>query len=254
MINGGSDEINSTPSASASAAATRTVSAVADALRRGIALTSNAPERRHLERELAGLDRPDSSETRPTGLAPLVARTQTVVVLDEDMQRVVREQRLGYVASVCPDGTPNLSPKGTMAVWDAEHLVFAHLHSPQTVANIEAGNSIVEINVVDPIVRKGYRFKGPASVHRHGALYESGVRFFHARNGLERDRIQAIVLVRVELAIPLTSPAYDDGSSEEDVEQRSLRMYGLKRLSTRGCDAGSTVVDSEDDQTSSGEP
>lgn len=59
------------------------------------------------------------------------------------MQRVVDEQRLGYVATVCPDGTPNLSPKGTTAVWDSEHLVFAHLHSHQTVANIEITNSIV---------------------------------------------------------------------------------------------------------------
>ncbi len=82
------------------------------------------------------------------------------------MQRVVGEQRLGYVASVCPDGTPNLSPKGTTAVWDDRHLVFAHLHSRQTVANIEAGHPVVEVNVVDPILRKGYRFKGPAEVHR----------------------------------------------------------------------------------------
>ena len=34
------------------------------------------------------------------------------------MKRVVGEQRLGFVATVCPDGTPNLSPKGTTAVWD----------------------------------------------------------------------------------------------------------------------------------------
>jgi predicted pyridoxine 5'-phosphate oxidase superfamily flavin-nucleotide-binding protein len=151
------------------------------------------------------------------------------VVLDEDMQRVVREQRLGYVASVCPDGTPNLSPKGTTAVWDDEHLVFAHLHSHQTVANIEARNPVVEINVVDPILRKGYRFKGPATVHRDGPVYESGVRFYQDRSGLASHRIKAIVLIRVEHAAPLTSPAYDDGSTEHDVEERSLKMYGLKR-------------------------
>ena len=39
-------------------------------------------------------------------------------MLDDDMKRVVNEQRLAYVASVCPDGTPNLSPQGTSAVWD----------------------------------------------------------------------------------------------------------------------------------------
>ncbi|HEX6312580.1 MAG TPA: methyltransferase domain-containing protein [Acidimicrobiia bacterium] len=154
-------------------------------------------------------------------------------MLDEDMQRVVREQRLGYVASVCPDGTPNLSPKGTTAVWDDEHLVFAHLHSPQTVANIEAGNHVVEINVVDPIVRKGYRFKGPATVHRAGAVYESGLRFYEERSGLGAQRVEAIVLVRVEQAVPLISPAYDDGSTEADIEQRSLELYGLMRTHRR---------------------
>ena len=87
-----------------------------------------------------------------------------LTVLDDDMKRVVREQRLGYVASVCPDGTPNLSPKGTTAVWDDDHLVFLDIFSPGTVANIEAGNRAVEVNVVDPIRRKGYRFKGPATV------------------------------------------------------------------------------------------
>ena len=33
--------------------------------------------------------------------------------LTEEMKRVVLEQKLGFVATVCPDGTPNLSPKGT---------------------------------------------------------------------------------------------------------------------------------------------
>lgn len=145
------------------------------------------------------------------------------------MQRVVHEQRLGYVASVCPDGTPNLSPKGTMAVWDDEHLVFAHLHSPQTAANIEAGNPVVEINVVDPILRKGYRFKGPAAVHRDGPVYESGVRFYRDRSGLAPHRVEAIILVTVDHAAPLISPAYDGGSTEHDIEKRSLEMYGLTR-------------------------
>ena len=145
------------------------------------------------------------------------------------MKRVVEQQRLGYVASVCPDGTPNLSPKGTTAVWDDGHLVFAHLHSPQTVANIERANPVVEINVVDPIVRKGYRFKGTATVHREGPVYDAGLRFYRERSGLEPQRIAAIVIVRVDHAEAVTSPAYDDGSTEQDVEARSLTMYGLAR-------------------------
>jgi len=148
-------------------------------------------------------------------------------MMDDDMQRVVRSQRLGYVASVCPDGTPNLSPKGTTMVWDDQHLVFLDLHSPQTVANIERGNPVVEINVVDPIRRKGYRFKGPCTVVRSGPLYEDVVRFYEQESGIDRERINSVVMVDVEQASPLVSPAYDDGSTEDEIIQRSLDMYGL---------------------------
>lgn len=144
------------------------------------------------------------------------------------MKRVVDQQRLAYVASVCPDGSPNLSPKGTLAVWDDDHLVFAHIHSAQTVANIEAGHTVVEVNVVDPIRRKGYRFKGPATVHRHGPAFDAIVEFYR-RRGSRTDHIQAGVLITVEQAAPLLSPAYDDGTSEAEIEARSLQMYGLAR-------------------------
>ena len=33
-------------------------------------------------------------------------------LISADMKRAVEEQRLGFIATVCPDGTPNLSPKG----------------------------------------------------------------------------------------------------------------------------------------------
>lgn len=153
-------------------------------------------------------------------------------MLDEDMQRVVAEQRLGYVASVCPDGTPNLSPKGTVAVWDDSHLVFAHIHSHQTVANIEAGHAVVEVNVVDPIRRKGYRFKGPAEVHREGEVYRAGAEFFNRRSGLDERRLDAIVLIRVDRAVAVLSPSYDHGATEEEIEQRFLALYGLRREAT----------------------
>ena len=50
-------------------------------------------------------------------------------ILNDDMKRVVREQRMGFIATVCPDGSPNLSPKGTTSVWDDDHLLFADLAS-----------------------------------------------------------------------------------------------------------------------------
>jgi predicted pyridoxine 5'-phosphate oxidase superfamily flavin-nucleotide-binding protein len=137
--------------------------------------------------------------------------------LTADMQRVVMEQRLGFVATVTPDGEPNLSPKGTTIVLDDAHLMFADIASPGTVANL-AVNPHVEINVVDPVVRKGYRFKGTASVHPGGEMYDRGIDALHAHgSSLTRDRVRAIVVVAVTSADILISPAYDGGASEAEI-------------------------------------
>src|SRR3954467_851006 len=87
--------------------------------------------------------------------------------LSEDAQRVVEEQRLCFVATVNDDGTPNLSPKGTIAVLDDSHLAFCNIRSPGTIWHRRRRRAI-EINVVDPIGRKGYRFKGTATIIEQG--------------------------------------------------------------------------------------
>lgn len=144
--------------------------------------------------------------------------------LTEHMKKVVEEQALGFVATVCPDGTPNLSPKGTTSVWDNEHLVFLHLHSPGTVANL-VHNPGVEVNVVDPILRKGYRFKGVGRVLTQGEEFERKCRIFVRRRGTRRERVKAVVLMRVDSAAPLVSPVYDDGTPEREVVRRWMRRY-----------------------------
>lgn len=138
-------------------------------------------------------------------------------LISADMKRVVEEQRLGFVATVCPDGTPNLSPKGTTAVWDGDHLVFANIRSPGTLANLRH-NANVEINVVDPFVRKGYRFKGVASVLESGSLYDKVIAFYKERG--VGNAIREIVMVRVHRAQPIDSPAYDLGLTEAEVRAR----------------------------------
>ena len=149
-------------------------------------------------------------------------------ILTDEMRRVVAEQRLGFVATVCPDGTPNLSPKGTIRVWDDDHVMFANICSPGTVANLRR-NPAIEINVVDMALRKGYRFKGTATVVVDGPLYERmRETYLRGEHALEPElyrRIDGVVLVRVERAVPLVSPAYDGGASEADVSGPWLRYW-----------------------------
>lgn len=148
-----------------------------------------------------------------------------MAILTEPMKRLVRRQRLAFVATVCRDGTPNVSPKGTVSVWDDEHLVFADIRSPGTVANL-AHNAAVEINVVDWLSRKGFRFKGRAAVHASGSEFERGLAFYAAQGMSDApDRIRAIVLVTVERAAPLTSPGYLRGTSETEMRAQWRRYY-----------------------------
>ena len=88
-------------------------------------------------------------------------------MLTADMKRVVAEHPLGYVATAAADGTPNVSPKGTFFVVDDTTIAFAEIRSPVTLRNLQA-NPRIEVNFVDPFVRKGYRFAGTAKVLPRG--------------------------------------------------------------------------------------
>jgi predicted pyridoxine 5'-phosphate oxidase superfamily flavin-nucleotide-binding protein len=151
------------------------------------------------------------------------------------MKLLVEEQRLGFVATVCADGSPNLSPKGTTAIWDDDHLVFADICSPQTIANLRASPEI-EINVVDVFSRKGFRFKGRGEVASEGPRFKEALEFYRRRGTqLEidgRPRINAVVFVRVHTAKPLISPAYDLGETEAEITGR-MKKYFDELLSRR---------------------
>ena len=137
-------------------------------------------------------------------------------MLTVDMQRLVSEQPLGYVATVSPDGTPNLSPKGTFAVIDDHTLAFADIRSPQTIRNLKA-NPRLEVNFVDPFVRKGFRVSGMARLVQRG---EEGFDSLLERiRSSFAPRVRTVVVITVRKATPLTSPSYDDGRTEAELRK-----------------------------------
>lgn len=157
-------------------------------------------------------------------------------MLTEEMKQFVRKQRLGYVATVCQDGTPNLSPKGTTTIWK-DKLIFADIHSPGTVENLRH-NPALEINVVDPFIRKGYRFKGTGKVITQGREFEDII-VFYAQQGVKdaAKRIRSVVFVEIERVLPVLSPSYDLGTSEADIRETWTRYYsGIGLAGSRTCD------------------
>ena len=147
---------------------------------------------------------------------------------------MVREQKLVFIATVCPDGTANLSPKGTPTVWDGDHLVFADIRSPQSLQNIQH-NPSVEMSVVDPLVRKGYRFKGQGIVHRSGRVSarvpdvaRNGAHARYPGRGADSRGARA----------PVFSPAYAHGDTEAHGKERCWgywrRLWGEAEGRQRG--------------------
>ena len=84
-------------------------------------------------------------------------------MLTADMKRIIEEQRLGFVATVTADGTPTSRRKATFVVLDDATIGFGDIRSPGTLRNLRS-KPAVEVNFVDPFVRKGYRFVGTAAV------------------------------------------------------------------------------------------
>jgi uncharacterized protein len=137
-------------------------------------------------------------------------------MLTPDMKRIIEEQLLGFVATAAADGTPNVSPKATFFVVDGQTIAFGEIRSPGTIRNLRT-NPRIEINFVDPFVRKGYRFAGTADVAERGT--DAFDTLLGQYRGTLGPRFRAIVAITVTRAHPLTSPVYDDGAEEADVRR-----------------------------------
>ena len=136
--------------------------------------------------------------------------------IPEEVKKFLNSQKLGYVATISDDNTPNLSPKGTIIPWN-DQLAFADIRSPNTMKNLEK-NSNLEINVVDPISRKGFRFKGTGQIIKEGTTYEDILEHYR-QNGV-KSPIGGIVLVDVVEYSEVISPLYDLGVTEDEMKEK----------------------------------
>ena len=141
---------------------------------------------------------------------------------DDEIRNFVNFQKLGYVATISSDGSPNLSPKGTIAILDDSRLVFANIRSPQTVENLTK-NSSIEINVIDPFSRMGYRFKGFANILSDGSDFKKILDYFE-KKGI-KSKISDIVVVDVKSFSKVTSPSYDLGLKKDVLIEKWKQYY-----------------------------
>ena len=145
-----------------------------------------------------------------------------MITISEEIKNFVNSQKLGYVATVSKDGTPNLSPKGTIVVMNRSTLVFADIRSPQTIENLQDNHS-VEINVVDPFQRLGYRFKGDGKIINEGSEFDKILDYY--RNIGVKSKINSVVVVDVKSMSEVTSRSYDLGVTKDELISKWKKYY-----------------------------
>jgi predicted pyridoxine 5'-phosphate oxidase superfamily flavin-nucleotide-binding protein len=159
---------------------------------------------------------------------PEAIRVADMQRLTPDMRAVIEAAHLCFAATVSADGRPNVSPKGTIRVWDDHTLFFLDIASPQTRANI-LERPWMELNVVEQLSRRGYRFSGPAAVHTGDETYAAACRHVFGDTGASYP-VTAAILLSVEKASPLFSPGYLHTESEAKMrEQWRARRASLDR-------------------------
>jgi len=143
-------------------------------------------------------------------------------MITREIKDFLNLQKLGYIATVSSDGKPNISPKGTIVGWSSETLAFADIRSPDTMKNL-IDNPNVEINVIDPLLRKGYLFQGKARILQDGALHQEILNHYR-QNGI-KSPINSIVLVDVSSISDVISPLYDLGISENEIKSKWQKHF-----------------------------
>ncbi len=118
--------------------------------------------------------------------------------MSDEVKKAVAECGPALVATASKSGRPNVSAKGSLRVLDDEHLVFADVRSPRTIANIRE-NPQVGIICLNPSTRKGCRIWGKAEVMSSGELFDKVAKEFAARN----TKVNNVVKIAVDEAIAL---------------------------------------------------
>ncbi len=103
-----------------------------------------------------------------------------------------------WVATVAPDGTPNISIKGSGALLDDGHLYFADMFSHKTRENLEH-DVRVAVGVHDPERKVAVQVKGRAELIDHGPEFDQvGERLAGLSAKLNLPPVKYVVKIEVE--------------------------------------------------------
>ncbi len=113
--------------------------------------------------------------------------------LTDEAKNAIAEISPSLVATASGTGKPNVSAKGSLRVLDDEHVVFADIASPRTVANIRE-NPQVSVICLNAAARTGCRIWGQGNVLNSGELFDQLTAEYAEKNMV----VKHVVKVAVE--------------------------------------------------------
>ena len=118
----------------------------------------------------------------------------------EALDRALPESTPCMIATASGDGRPDIAFKGSMIVFDPEHLAYWERSKGQTLRNVEENPNVCVL--YRSRERGTWKFVGEATIHREGELRER-VKARTPEAELNRDPGHAgyAVLVKVNLVI-----------------------------------------------------
>jgi uncharacterized protein len=125
----------------------------------------------------------------------------TLALTDEMIEAInnsLTDRAPCLVGTASADGVPDMSYRGSMMAFDAEHLAFWERVKGETLANIEA-NPNVAVMYVNRERRQNWRFYGTATVLKDGSVREQIMERVHPFYlGQAPERLGYAILIRVD--------------------------------------------------------
>lgn len=101
------------------------------------------------------------------------------------------------IATNGAEGTPDIGPKGSLFVYDKDHLAYWELTRGQHLNNIEGGRGVA-VMCLDFKNKKYVRLFGTAAIEREGAVADEVLAHASRARNIDPERKGVAVLIRVD--------------------------------------------------------
>lgn len=156
-------------------------------------------------------------------------------MLTPDIKSYLDQSILCWLATVSPDGMPNVSPKEIFTYLDDYHIGIAQIASPKSERNLRS-NPKVCVSFVEVFVQKGYKIHGTATIIRQKDPHFAREADKIIEMAGTAFPVQALIKIKVEKTAPILAPSYlfyPEKTTELGQVKNALRAYGVSEWQSK---------------------